>query len=77
MLVSRVLATPSNCGKLLKLSATKPFLGNRTVARVMTSGMVTTLEMNLSFGGGEVDNPQPSPAPKGGPPLSVWMLFTD
>ena len=38
-------ATPSNCGKVLKALLPSK-VGNSFVARVMTSGMVTTQSMN-------------------------------
>ena len=50
-------ATLSNCGNVLK-ALLPSSCGNTSVARVMTSGMVTTQSMSHF---GEMDNPQPSP----------------
>jgi hypothetical protein len=47
-------------------------LGNQAVARVMTSGMVTTQKDEPLIFRGEMDNPQPSPKD----PLGLRMLFT-
>jgi len=56
------VATPSNCGNLLKLYLPS-IRGNSSVAELIALGMVKMIEMNSVFVyiHCEMDNPQPSP----------------